>query len=131
MQTLSVPAILINNTNYSIVPNTFMYDGGEGEINVRAASGGGNNITSVHSVNAETKLSTVKFSIFLNEGVDADIATWKEAVGANVIQAIQKTATGSQTLSFDSMSLSTSVEREASADGVVALEWAGNPMAIQ
>ena len=55
--TLSVPSVIVNNETIAIVPNSFSYDGGEGEINVRAASGGGNTIESVHSVNASATLA--------------------------------------------------------------------------
>ena len=130
--TLSTPAIIINNETYKIVPNSFVYDGGEGEINVRSASAGGGSNTSVHSENAESKISMCKFDIYLLLGVDADIATWKENVGSNSIQCIQRTASGeSTTLSFDNMSLTAPVERQASADGVTSLEFKGDPMSNQ
>jgi hypothetical protein len=131
-QTLSTPAIQINNETYKIVPNSFVYDGGEGETNVRSASTGGGSSTSVHSENAETKISMCKFDIYLLHGVDADIATWKENTGANNIKALQSTRSGeSTTLSFDNMSLAPAVERQASADGVTSLEFKGDPMSNQ
>lgn len=130
--TLSVPTVIVNNETISIVPNSFSYDGGEGEINVRTASAGGGSTTSIHSQNAETQIGKCKFDLFLNTGTDAKIATWKEAVGANSIQVIQRTVSGdSVTLSFDNMSLMNAVERAASADGVTSLEWAGDRMGIQ
>lgn len=131
-RTLSVPTVIINNETYSIVPNSFMYDGGEGEINVRSASAGGGNSTSVHSQNAETQIGKCKFDVFLVPGLDSDIATWKENVGANSIQAIQRAGDGeSVTLSWDNCSLVNAVEREASADGVTSLEFEGDRMSIQ
>jgi len=109
-----------------------MYDGGEGEINVRSASAGGGNSTSVHSQNAETQIGKCKFDVFLVPGLDSDIATWKENVGANSIQAIQRAGDGeSVTLSWDNCSLVNAVEREASADGVTSLEFEGDRMSIQ
>lgn len=131
-RTLSVPTVIINNETYSIVPNSFMYDGGEGEINVRSASAGGGNSTSVHSQNAETQIGKCKFDVFLVPGLDSDIATWKENVGANSVQAIQRAGDGeSVTLSWDNCSLVNAVEREASADGVTSLEFEGDRMSIQ
>lgn len=131
-RTLSTPTVIINNETYSIVPNSFVYDGGEGEINVRAASAGGGNSTSVHSVNAETQIGKCKFDVYLVAGLDTDIATWKENVGANSIQAIQRAGNGEAvTLSWDNMSLMNAVERQASADGVTSLEFEGDRMAIQ
>jgi hypothetical protein len=131
-RTLSVPTVIINNETYSIVPNSFMYDGGEGEITVRSASAGGGNSKSVHSQNAETQIGKCKFDVFLVPGLDSDIATWKENVGSNSIQAIQRDGKGeSVTLSWDNMSLINAVERQASADGVTSLEFEGDRMSSQ
>jgi hypothetical protein len=130
--TLSTPAIQINNETYKIVPNSFVYDGGEGEIIVRSASAGGGSVTSVHSENAETKISFCKFDIYLLSGVDKDIATWKSNIGSNNIKALQRTSGGeSETKSFDNMSCTAPVERQASADGVTSLEFKGDPMSNQ
>lgn len=130
--TLSVPAIVINNEPYKIVPNSFVYDGGEGEIKVRTASVGGGSVSSVHSQDAESKIGMCKFDVFLTPQTDRDIAAWKEGIGANSIQAVQKAGNGeSITLSWDNMSLAAAVEREASADGVTSLEFQGDPMSIQ
>lgn len=130
--TLSVPTVIVNNETYAIVPNSFMYDGGEGEIKVRAASSGGGNSSSVHSQDAETQIGKCKFDVFLVNGVDASIATWKENIGANSIQAIQRSESGDAvTLSWDNCSLVNAVEREASADGVTSLEFEGDKMSIQ
>lgn len=130
--TLSVPSVIINNETYAIVPNSFTYDGGEGEINVRAASGGGGSTVSVHSQNAESQIGKCKMDMYLTPGLDSEIATWKDQIGANSIQVIQRSETGeSVTLSFDNMSLINAVERVASADGVTSLEWAGDRMGIQ
>lgn len=130
--TLSVPSVIVNYETYKIVPNSFTYDGGEGEITVRAASGGGGNSSSVHSQNAETQIGKCKFDVFLFADLDSSIAEWKKNVGANVIQVIQQVPSGeSVTLSFDNMSLINAVERAASADGVTSLEWEGDRMSIK
>ena len=128
--TLSVPSVIVNNQTIAIVPNSFTYDGGEGEINVRSSSGGGNNVESVHSVNAENKIGKCNFDVFLTPDVDSLIRTWKNQVGQNVIQFVQRlSGGGSVTRSFSRMSLINQVERAASSDGVVSLEFAGDPMA--
>lgn len=132
MQTLSTPAVIINNETYKIVPNSFMYEGGEPEINVRNASAGSGQNSSVHSENVETAIGGCKFDIYLLQNVDRDIAFWKSRIGNNSIQAIQRNSDGtSTTLSFDNQSLVNKVEREASSDGVVSLEWSGDQMASQ
>lgn len=129
---LSAPSVIVNNQTIAIVPNSLKYDGGEGEISVRAASAGGGSITTVHTVNVETKIGKVMFDVYPDTEIDALISQWKENVGGNSIQAIQVNNNGkSVTLAWDNMSLVNSVERQASADGVVSLEFNGDPMAIQ
>jgi hypothetical protein len=128
--TLSVPSVIVNNQTIAIVPNSFSYDGGEGEINVRAASGGGNTIESVHSVNAEGKIGGCKFDVYLTPDVDSLIRTWKNQVGQNNIQFVQRLSGGGNfTRSLSRQSLINAVERGASSDGVVSLEFKGDPMA--
>lgn len=128
--TLSVPSVIVNNQTIAIVPNSFTYNGGEGEINVRAASGGGNTIESVHSVNAEGKIGKCKFDVYLTPDVDSLIRSWKNQVGQNNIQFVQRlSGGGNMTRSMSRMSLINDVERQASSDGVVSLEFAGDPMA--
>lgn len=127
---LSVPSVIVNNQTIAIVPNSFSYDGGEGEINVRAASGGGNTVESVHSVNAEGKIGQCKFDVYLTPDVDSLIRTWKSQVGQNNVQWVQRLAGGGNfTRSMSRMSLASPVERNASSDGVVSLEFKGDPMA--
>lgn len=132
-KTLSVPSIIINNESLKIVPNTFVYDGGEGEVSVRSASGGGRNSETVHSSNAETFIGKCNFEMFLTADLDNKIATWKENIGNNNIQAFQRPIGGGDavTLSWDGMSLTNAIERTASADGTVSLEFQGEPMTIQ
>lgn len=128
--TLSVPSVIVNNETIAIVPNSFSYDGGEGEINVRAASGGGNTVESVHSVNAENKIGGCKFDVYLTPDMDSRVRTWKNQVGQNNIQFVQRISGGGNvTRSFSRMSLINQVERNASSDGVVSLEFKGDPMA--
>jgi len=130
--TISTPEVQINNETYRIVPNSLKYNGGEGSITVRSASSGGGGSSSVHSENAEDKLGMVSFDIYLFAGVDADIKVWKDDMGGIGIKALQRIANGkSITLSWDSCSLSDTVERDASADGVTSLKFEGDPMAIQ
>jgi hypothetical protein len=127
--TLSVPTVIINGETIKIVPNSFTYTGGEGDIKVRAASSGGNTSSSVHSQDAETQIGKAKFDVYLIDSLDARIAQWKENVGANTVQAVQGSESGeSVTLSWDNMSLVNEVERDASADGVTSLEFEGDRM---
>jgi hypothetical protein len=124
---LSVPTIIVNNKTRSIVPGSFKYDEGEGEITVKAASTGGGRTTSVHAQNAETMLGKCMWDEYLTTNLDSDIKIFKEAVGDNSIQVIQRGASGEAvTKSWSNMSLAPGVEREASADGVTSLEFEGD-----
>ena len=127
--TISAPSVSINNEVLSIVPNSFVYDGGEGEVTVRAASAGGSRAESVHSVNAETMISKVTFELFVTTDLDAKIRRWKRQIASNVIQVTQTLANGdSIARTFQHQSLMNQIERNASADGTVSLEWSGDPM---
>ena len=130
---LSVPQVEINNENVRIVPNSLVYDAGEGEINVRSASGGGFNSETVASVNAETFIGKVMFDMYLLAGLDNQIRTWKTNIAGNTIKITQR-AIGSataETKTFPGMSLVNMVERNAGADTVVSLEFSGDPMVAQ
>ncbi len=130
---LSVPQVLINDAVFRIVPNSFVYDGGETEINVVASSLGNGQVESVHSENVETAVSSCKFDVFLDETLDGNITTWKSQIGANVIKIQQAAGAGiggSFSRTFAGMSLTSKIERNASADGVTSLEWMGDQMVI-
>ena len=124
---LSVPEILINDEKVSIVPNTFTYDKGEAEINVRSASAGNGASESVHTVNEETAISEPMFSLYVTNENDNRIRQWKENIGNNVIKAVQRVPNGNDiVITFPGQSLTNKPSREASADGVVALEFKGD-----
>ena len=126
---LSNPQVEVNNDAIAIVPNTLMYDAGEGEVNVRAASAGGDNSVSIHTVNAETKISKVMFEVYVTPELDALISEWKRQPSENVI-AFSENAGGGTTVTrtFNGMSLMNPVERHPTADGTVSLEFSGDPM---
>lgn len=132
MRALSTPQVNINNVNIAIVPNSLKYDGGEGEVNVRTASAGGNSVESVHTSNAESKIGKVMMDVYLDTQLDGFIAGWKAGIGENSISFSERFENGTAvTRSFDRMSLVNNVERNASADGVTSLEFEGDPMTIQ
>ncbi|MFC3816571.1 hypothetical protein [Lysobacter sp. GCM10012299] len=126
---ITAPSVSINNETIGIVPNSFTYDGGEGEISVRAASAGGYSAESVHGINAETMISKVTFELFPTTDLDAKIRRWKRGIASNVIQVTEVLPNGqSIARTFQHMSLMNAVERNASADGTVSLEWSGDQM---
>lgn len=125
---LSVPSVKVNNDIIGIVPNTFKYVSGDGEVTVRAASTGGNNAISVHTQDAETMFSKVMFSVYPTGDNLAFIRDWKADVAGNTIDAMQKGVGGSKdfSLAFKGCSLTNDPEVNAAADGVIELEWAGD-----
>jgi len=128
---ISVPQIVINDEVWRIVPNSFVYDAGEAEINVVAASTGGGGIESVHSENVENAVSSCKFDIFLTQETDGYIADWKSNVAGNVIKVQERNPNGANFVrTFPGMSLVPKIERNASADGVTSLEWMGDQMVL-
>lgn len=124
---LSVPEILVNDEKIAIVPNSFSYNKGETEINVRAASTGNGGSESVHTTDAESAISEPMFSVYPTSENDSRIAKWKRAVGANQIKVLQRVPGGRDiTITFPGQSLTNKPTREASADGVVELEFKGD-----
>jgi len=131
-KSISVPAIRVNDDLIRIVPNSFMYAGGEGEITVRSASAGSGNSETVHSENAETQISRVTFDVYLDADLDGNIRDWKANIGTNTIKVDQQNINGDSFIRvFPGTSLMNEVERNASADGVVSLEFEGDAMIIQ
>lgn len=124
---LSVASVTINNVALAIVPNSLTYDAGEGEVNVRSAMAG-NRAVSVHTINAETRISKVSFELYNTTELDGQISEWKQAVGGNFISFVATVNGSPVTRSFPGMSLMNAVERTISADGTVSLEWSGDPM---
>lgn len=123
------PTIRVNDETISIVPNSVNVIGGYGETNIRAASAGGSEIETIHTVNAESKIGSVTFEIYNTPEYISKIAGWKNAVGSNTIQVIGNLADGSAfSQSFRTMSLMNDPEQALSADGTTSLEWKGNPV---
>lgn len=127
-QTLSVPSVKVNNDTLGIVPNTFKFKSGDGEVNVRAASTGGGNAVSVHSQNAETMFSTVSFSLYLTSDNMQKIRDWKALVNGLTVQAMQTIGNSDFSMAIKGASLITDPDFNASSDGVIELEFAGDKL---
>lgn len=124
---LSVPEILVNDEKVAIVPNSFTYDKGEAEINVRSASSGNGASESVHTVNAETAISEPSFDLHVTNENDERIRQWKENIGGNTIKAVQRVPNGTDiVLTFPGQSLTNKPSRAASSDGTVTCEFKGD-----
>ena len=103
-----------------------MVTGGFGETNVRSTSGGGDSIETVHSVNAETKVGAINFSLPNTSDSAGKIAAWKSTPGELVIQYVDS---GIQ-MNMSTASLSNDPEMSLTSDGDIPLEFKGNPIQI-
>lgn len=120
---LSVPSILVNNVPIDIVPNSFEYEVGYGEINVRSASVGGGSSTTIHTEDAENKIGMCKFQLFITDTSRAAIAGWKLLIAGNVISAVQN---GASPFVLNGASMTNNPTFAASADGTVEVEFKGD-----
>ena len=126
-RSLSVPAIRVNNDVIGIVPNSFSYTAGDGEVNVRAASTGGGNAGSIHTENAETKYSVIKFSVYPTLDMISRIRDWKANVAGNTIDAIERGLDNKDfNIAFKGISITNDPEIKAGSDTVVEIEAAGD-----
>jgi len=122
---LSVPTVVVNNVPFDIVPNSFEYEAGYGEINVRSASVGGGATVSVHSENAENKIGMCKFQMYVTETARVAIRSWKQLIGANFVSAIQL---NNSPIVLSGASMTNNPTFAATADGTVEVEFKGDRM---
>lgn len=127
---ISAPEVLINGDKYAIVPNSLVYDAGEGEINVRAASLGGEASESVHTLDAESQIGMVKFELFNDPTLDGSIRTWKQNIAENAISFAQQIGSEQFIREAPGLSLASSVERQIGADGTTEVEFKGDQFVI-
>ena len=130
MQGLSVPAIKVNNDVIGLVPNTFKYTSGDGDVSVRSASTGGGNARSIHTQDAETMFSKVMFSVYVTTDMIEKVRDWKADIGGNTVEALQRGTGDNQdfSLAFKNMSVTNDPEINAAADGVIEIEMAGDKL---
>ena len=128
---LSVPSIQVKNVTIGIVPNSFKYKSGDGEVTVRAASTGGGNATTVHTQDAETMFSTIMFSVYATAEMTSKIRDWKADVGGLTVDAVQKAKSSLDkdfALGFKGVSMTNDPDVNAAVDGVIEIEMAGDKL---
>ena len=124
-KTLSVPGIAVNNVPIGIVPNSYKYKLGKGETKVRSASTGGGASQSVHSEDAESKIGMMSWEMYVTDETEELVSQWKPNVGANFISAQQP---GTAPRSMGNASMINDPDFEANADGVVEIQFEGDPL---
>ena len=125
-KTLSNPTVEVNDDTITILPNSLTYKEGQGDVNVRPESAGGNSIEVVVTDNAETKKSMCKFKF---SNTDTHLNQVKEWLAArtNGGVTISLSEDGIQ-VAFRSMILITEPERSVGADGEIEVEFEGPPV---
>lgn len=122
----SNPQVTINNGLVMIKPNSFKYVAGKGEIKVRALTGGGGSVQSIHTEDVATKVSKFMFEIAVTDANRTAASNWKDNIGANVCLATQS---GMKPVVGTNMSMTNDPEWDASADGWCKIEFSGDPLA--
>ena len=120
----SNPSVAINNVPVAIIPNSFKFNDGGGEIKVRAMSAGGGSITTVHTEDATTKMGKFSFELAVTAANRSLALTWKSNIGANVCMAIDPNL---PPIVMQNMSMTNDPEWDASADGKAKIEFSGDP----
>lgn len=123
---LSNPTIEVNDQTIAIVPNSTSYKVGAGDVNVRTQSSGGGSTSTVITEDAETRISMVKFSLYVTDANAALIRGWQENrySGGNTIKLSQRGL--DVPLAFINMHVTTDPEYTVSADGTVEIEFMGD-----
>lgn len=123
MAGLSTPQILVNNEVIGIKPNSFEYDEGFGERNVRTKSAGGASRQIVVTRNVETEKSTVKFVLFTEDSSISVVRQWLNNIDANVIQA----SDSGFNRTFNQAIITGNPTNGLGVDGEIPLEWESQP----
>lgn len=123
-RSISVPSVVINNLPVGIVPNSLNFTEGLGEQSMRTQSAGGGSVDVVYSLNAESLMSQVNFSL-INTAANADLVRgWKTNLNLNAISIIDQYS--GFTRNFANMAVTNNYTVELGADGVIAIEFKGD-----
>lgn len=76
---LANPAVRVNNELFDIKPNSWAAKAGKGEMNMRSVSSGGRASNQVVTVNAETLMAEVKFTLVTTVAAKTAFRKWQEA----------------------------------------------------
>lgn len=125
---LSLPAVIVNNETIQIVPGSLTYKGGEIKTAVETVSAGGGNVETIHSQDASSAFSEVKFKMKMTGDVDGKIAEWTEQVAENVVIFAEIIGKSRQKRVFEGMSIVEDIERAVSPDGGVEICFQGDRM---
>ena len=122
-KTVSTPYVIINNTQYPIVPNTLKFTEGFGEYKQRGSSVGAGQTEVVFSENAEEKISKIMFEMFPTAENIKSIREWKANLNDNAIEI----TSDELERSFTNAALTSDYEIAIGADTTIPIEFAADP----
>lgn len=123
---ISVPSLLLNNQLILIKPNSLKIFDGQGERTVSTQSGGNDTAERVYSLNAETLIGKVHFSVInTSENVNL-VRSARQNMSANTLVIVFNDGS-SESLSYTNMMVTNNPEYALSHDGEIAVEFEGDP----
>ncbi len=122
MTTLNNPIITVDDTNVKVVPNSVAYNDGDGEVTLRPQSVG-ETIENVESVNAETKIGMVKFSLISTDENADLLRTWIRSGSAHTVTLSVRNT--DFTRSFRNMKVTNNPDIELGHDANIEVEFKG------
>jgi hypothetical protein len=123
MANLANPTIIVDDETVSFKASSLSYKEGLGDAKVRTQQSG-NGVTTVVTVDSETKISMVKFTMILTQDSDSLTRSWaaKRETGGCTIEFFD-----GMRKSFVEMILITDPEKMTGAEGEVEVEFNGPP----
>ena len=124
---ISSPTVLVNNVQILIKSNSYSHNDGKGERTMTAASAGNGVTERVFAINDETRVSEVKFE-FESTSTNTDLTElFRDRDADNVIQTLANDGSG-KTWNFTGMAVTNNPDYQLSYDGMITLEWKGDPV---
>lgn len=123
---ISTPVVKWQGETLPVLPNSVSYKLGGGERSVRAFSTGGNSAITVHTTNAETLRSELKFGLPNTVKAMDIVARMQQALGGIDIELTD----GDLQVAFVGLSLTNDPEIKLSHDGSIDLEFMGDPVQV-
>lgn len=126
MANLANPIVVVNGETIEIRANTWKHKKGAGDMTVRTQQAG-TRVTTVGNIDTETKKSMVGFELNTTAANEARKDAWLEArkTGGVTIEAFDE----DNSLAFSGMYLLTEPETSGGAEGIIACEFEGPPIA--
>lgn len=121
---ISTPTLKWNGETLPVAANSIEYSRGDGEITVRSFSNGGRSVTTVHTRNADTMKSMLKFSLPNTARMMDVVARMKSELATNDLELTDNEVQ----IAFVGMSLTNEPPMKLSHDGTIDLEFSGDPV---